>query len=344
MVIAPEQGRGHTPTISDIAERAGVSRATVSRVLNGARRVSPDTRRRVEKVMKELDYRVNPHARGLRSSRANAVAFLLTESSEMLFEDPNFATLVRATSKALDDQGWAQMVLVAGSRAEQNRALQIILAGYVDGVMLVSAHPEVKPLLDVLVRRRVPIVACGLPKELEGKACSVESDDHHGGMLAAVHLEDLGCQHLAVISGPDMEPDEHGRLGGFLQAVEGATPLVRKGDFSVASGRRCMAEMLDTGAPIDGVFACNDAMALGAMQVLAERGLGVPDQVKVIGFDDSPFALRCDPPLTTLRQDFDRTAVEMVRVLENQIAGQPVERVVLRTELKIRGTSVPRPS
>lgn len=337
------EGEGHEgpATISEVAERAGVSRATVSRVLNGAKRVSPETRRRVERVIKELDYRVNPHARGLRTSRANAVALLLTSGSEMLFEDPNMATLMRATSRALDARGWAQMVLVAGSRAEQNRALQIILAGYVDGVMLVNAHAGIKPLLSVLAHRRVPLVACGLPHGLEGRACSVEANAEYGGALAAVHLEDLGCTNLAVIGGPDMLPDSDDRMGGFMRAVTTAAPQYVLGDYSITSGRDCMAELLERGHPIDGVFACNDAMALGAMQVLAERGLAVPDDVKVIGYDDSPFASQCEPPLTTLRQDFDRTADEMVRVLENQIAGQPVERVLLNTALVIRGTTVP---
>ena len=323
------------PTIEDVARESGVSRGTVSRVLNGGHWVSPAAREAVERAIKKTGYRINPHARNLATARANSIAFLLTESQDRLFEDPNFSTLMRGAADALAARDLPLVLLMAGSDDEQRRATEFIMGGHVDGALLVSSHRGREGFLADLVAAEVPVVACGVPLGYERRIGYVAADDLEGARDMVAFLRESGRSRIATITGPLDTSGGIGRLEGYRQELGDAFDegLVAEGDYSRASGVRAMGELLDRTPDLDAVFVANDVMAAGALEVLRERGIRVPDDVAVAGFDDAPIATRVEPPLTTMRQPFDRIAQEMVRMLLDVIDGRPAGRMTLPTEL-----------
>ncbi|PPH88944.1 LacI family DNA-binding transcriptional regulator [Rathayibacter sp. AY1D3] len=338
----PSRGRGGTPsrpTIQDVAVEAGVSRGTVSRVLNGGRWVSPEAHARVEAAITRTGYRANPHARSLSRSRTDTVAFLLTEDARSLFEDPNFATLLRGASAALAEHDVALVLILAGTEHEQRRALAYIDAGHVDGVLLISAHVGARLLTDIQ-RSSVPAIACGVPVGYEKRMGCVAADDEEGAREMVAHLRSLGRSRIATIAGP---PDTTGgiaRLAGYRAEVGGAE-AVEFGDYGRAGGATAMEALLAAHPDIDAVFAANDRMAAGAIDALARLGKRVPEDVAVGGFDDSAVALTTDPPLTTMRQPFERISAEMVRLLLQAIEGERPAAITLPTDLVRRGSTQP---
>ncbi|MWB98530.1 LacI family DNA-binding transcriptional regulator [Agromyces sp. MMS17-SY077] len=335
-----ESGR-RRPTIEDVARESGVSRGTVSRVLNGGHWVSDDARVAVEQAIKRTGYRPNPHARSLATSRANSIAFLLTESQDRLFEDPNFSVLMRGAAEALAERDLPLVLLMAGSDAEQRRATEFISGGHVDGALLVSSHRGREGFLADLVAADVPVIACGIPLGYERKIGYVTVDDVDGARQMVAHLRDSGRRRIATITGPADTSGGIGRLEGYRAELgEDFDPtLVVEGDYSRASGVRGMRELLRRAPDLDAVFASNDVMASGALEVLREAGRRVPEDVAVAGFDDAPIASRLEPGLTTMRQPFDRVAHEMVRLLLDVIDGRVAARVTLPAELVVRDSA-----
>ncbi|MCS5733738.1 LacI family DNA-binding transcriptional regulator [Herbiconiux daphne] len=329
------------PTIRDVATAAKVSSGTVSRVLNGKNWVSPEARAAVDAAIKRTGYRVNPHARNLAMSKSNTVAFLLTETQQVLFEDPNFARLVRGTSEALAARDMYSVLIMAGDAAEQDRALAYISAGHVDGVLLGFSSTAGEPLIEALVQSHVPIVACGLPTGFEGRLGSVSADDRSGTVAMVRYLRDAGRKHIATITGPLDLYGGSSRLDGYRSALGGEADerLVVHGDYSRASGARAARELLARGIPFDAVFAGNDAMAAGAIDALEAAGVDVPGQVAVAGFDDNVIALQTDPQLTTVHQPFERISSEMVRLLTDIIGGEEPANITLPTSLVVRGSA-----
>ena len=340
--VAPRLSRvssatGRRPTIDDVAIAAGVSRGTVSRVLNGGRWVSPDAKVAVDQAIKQTGYRVNPHARSLATNRTDSVAFLLTEDHQQLFEDPNFSALLKGTAAALAEAEKSLVLIMAGTAAEQERAVAYIQAGHVDGVLLVSAHSGQRLLADV-VGAGVPTIACGIPLGHEKKLGHVGADDEQGARDMVAHLRSRDRRRIATITGPADTPGGLIRLDGY-RAELGADfdpGLVAHGDYSRASGVTAMSELLAAHPDIDAVFAANDRMAAGALEALRTLGRRVPEDVAVGGFDDSSVAQQTRPALTTMRQPFDRISSEMVRLLLQVIDGQKPATVMLPTEIIVR--------
>lgn len=326
---------GKRPTIRDVAAVAGVSRGTVSRVLNGGKWVSPDAAAAVNDAIKKTRYRVNPHARNLATSKSNSIAFLLTESQQMLFDDPTFSMLVRGTAEALSESDLSLVMIIAGTPDEQTRATDYITAGHVDGVLLAFSSHGGDPLVESLLQAGVPTVACGQPLGFEGRLGCVAADDYNGARRMVEHLQIIGRSRIACISGPDGTPGGVARLAGYRAAVGDAFDerLVVCGDYGWASGERAMRELLERSPDIDAVFAANDAMAAGAISVLQAAGKRVPEDVAIGGFDDSPVALTTRPTLTTMRQPFERISAEMVRMLIEMIAGEQAATITLPTKL-----------
>jgi DNA-binding LacI/PurR family transcriptional regulator len=338
-VTGPWNGRGRRrPTILDVAMEAGVSRGTVSRVLNGGRWVSDDAEVAVQAAIKKTGYRINPHARSLVTSRTSSVAFLLTEPQELLFEDPNFSTLMQAASPALAQQDYSLILIMASTKAEQRRALEFIAAGHVDGVLLVSTHSSNQGLVAGIHASKIPAVACGAPIGFETTMSYVSIDDHDASVRIVEHLKAGGRGRIATITGPLDMPGGRRRLAGYRDALgaELDASLIANGDYSAASGAAAMTELLAVDPDLDAVFTANDRMAEGALSVLHRSGRRVPEDVAIAGFDDSPIATRCNPPLTTMRQPFDRISTEMVRLLIAEINGEGIATVILPAELVVR--------
>lgn len=319
------------PTIEDVARVSGVSRGTVSRVLNGGHWVSPESAAAVEAAIRDTGYRVNPHARSLVTARANSVAFLLTETQDRLFADPNFATLMQGAADALAEQDLPLVLIMAGTPAEQRRAKDFILGGHVDGALLVSSHGGLEKFLGSLVSADVPVISCGVPLGFERRIGWVGTDDLEGAREMTAHLRDQGRRTIAHITGPLDMVGGRNRLAGFELELGDAfdASLVAEGDYTRESGERATRELLDRAPGIDAIFAANDAMAAGAIEALHAAGRRVPDDVAVAGFDDAPIASHTDPPLTTMRQPFERISREMVRVLLDVIGGEPPARISL---------------
>jgi DNA-binding LacI/PurR family transcriptional regulator len=323
------------PTIDDVATLAGVSRGTVSRVLNGGHWVSPDSLAAVTAAIKKTGYRINPHARTLATSKTNTVAFLLTEPYHLLFEDPNFSVLMRAAAAALDQQDISLVLIMASNEDEQRRAVEFIGAGHVDGVLLVSSHANSRTFLQAINRIAVPTISCGIPIGFERRLGSVSADDKSGAEQAVQLLRQRGRTRIAHIAGPSDTPGGVDRLAGYRSALgdDFDPELVAEGDYGRESGARAMRALLETAPDLDAVFVANDRMAAAAIEVLGEAGRRVPQDVSVVGFDDAPMAAETNPPLTTMRQPFERISREMVRMLLEEIDGEPPATMTVPTQL-----------
>ena len=328
------------PTIRDVAAAAGVSRGTVSRVINGGHWVSPEAREAVDAAIELTGYHANHHARSLATGRANSLAFLLTEPQHLLFADPTFSILLRGAAESLARRHMTLVLLVAGSEAERENVTQFVSGGHVDGVMLVSSH-ESEPLLDALIAGAVPTVACGGVLGRTDDVPSVQVDEVQSARVMTRHLLDRGYKRIAMITGPKDTPGGRFRLVGFQEELgELFDPaLVAAGDYTTESGATAMQELLDRSPDIDAVFAASDLMASGAMQTLRRNSKRVPADVAVAGFDDSGLAATLEPPLTTMRQPFDKVSDSMVELLLQVIEGKEPPSIVLPTTLVVRDST-----
>jgi DNA-binding LacI/PurR family transcriptional regulator len=328
------------PTIHDVAAHAGVSRGTVSRVLQGGRNVSPAAQEAVNAAIRKLGYVVNRAARSLVTQRAGSVAFLLSETQDRFFEDPNFTTLLRGCTKALAEHDIPLVLITAGTDAERRRISRYLSASPVDGVLLISTHRG-NPMIDHLQRTELPFVCCGRPLGQRGTLSYVAVDEREGARDLVRHLLESGRKRVATIAGPQDTPGGLERLDGYREtlAEHGIAydeRLVEIGDYSRASGDSCMRQLLARTPDLDAVFVASDLMATGALTAIERAGRRVPDDIAVGGFDDSPVALDAHPPLTTIRQPWDRISEVMVRQLLAQIDGDGPATVILPTELVVR--------
>ena len=332
------------PTLDQVAARAGVGRGTVSRVVNGSPQVSARARAAVQRAIEELGYVPNRAARALVTRRTDAVALVVSESGERVFGEPFFAGIVRAISSALTETQMQLWLAMAQSPAERQLVERHLTDQHVDGVMLLSLHDD-DPLPALLADRGLPTVLGGRPARMlagGGEPMLFVDNDNAGGARAAVaHLLARGRRTVAVVAGPQDMGVGVARLQGYRDAlaaagVPGDDRLVRYGDFSAASGTAAMHDLLDTRPGLDAVFAASDLMAAGALRALRDRGRSVPDEVAVVGFEDSALAQRTEPALTTVHQSVDRMGREMVRLLLARIAGEQAQPVVLDTHLVVR--------
>lgn len=328
------------PTIRDVAAAAGVSRGTVSRVINGGHWVSPDARAAVDEAIRRTGYTANHAARSLATGRAGSLAFLMTEPQHLLFDDPTFALLLRGAAEALSKRGVTLVLLIAGTPAERANVAHYVSAGHVDGVLLISSH-EADPLLESLLDAGIPTVACGVPLGHHAEVLSVSVDEAGSARAMTAHLRAQGHRRIAMIAGPDDTPGGRFRLVGFREemGVDFDPSLVEVGDYSLESGATAMERLLARSHDIDAVFAASDLMAAGAVQALRRAGLRVPADVAVAGFDDSGLAATHEPPLTTMRQPWEQLSERMVTLLLDAIDGRAVEPVVLPTSLVVRASA-----
>jgi DNA-binding LacI/PurR family transcriptional regulator len=322
------------PTLDTVAAEAGVSRATVSRVINGSPRVSPEVKDAVEVAIGRLGYVPNRAARSLAMRRTDSIALVMREPDATVLADPHLGNIIIATSQALVGTG-VQLILVnAQNDAEHARLADYVRSGHVDGVLLVSMHDE-DPLPRLLLDAGIPTVVGGRPPRHLPGLSYVDVDNVGGAQLAAEHLIATGRRRIATIAGPQDMTAGADRLTGYRQALAGRKPdRVAYGDFTRESGEQAMTELLSRHPDLDGVFAANDLMAVGALRALRAAGREVPTDVAVVGYDDIDLARHADPPLTTIHQPAIDQARTMTELLLTQIGGDPVgDPVILPTEL-----------
>jgi DNA-binding LacI/PurR family transcriptional regulator len=323
------------PTLDDVAAVAGVSRATVSRVINGVRNVDPQLHEVVWNAIGMTGYVPNRAARSLVTRRAGTVALVVSDSEAhdddpfmtRFFADPYFGRVVGGLMSVLRPASVQLALQVIGTEEARGRLVADLRQGQSDGVIVLSL-PSRDSLPRLLTDAGLPAVMIGRPAAPVPISYVALANDT-GAALAAGHLVDRGCQRIAMISGPVDVPASHDRITGFRQAMARhghAYVASVAGDFTRDSGEDAMRRLLATDPDIDGVFAANDLMAQGALVVLSGAGRSVPDDVAVVGFDDSSAALAARPPLTTVRHPLEDMAAASARILLARI-DDPDQRV-----------------
>jgi DNA-binding LacI/PurR family transcriptional regulator len=340
------------PTLEQVAALAGVSRATVSRVVNGSPRVSPAVRAQVERAVAKLGYVPNRAARSLVTRRGDSVALVVSEPHARFFSEPFFAGMVRGVSAALAETAVQLLLLIAQDLPDRGRLERYVVGGHVDGVLLASLHAD-DPLPATLERAGVPAVLVGRPAGRGGPgrggpgASYVDADNRGGARMAVDHLAALGRRRIAIITGGlDMGVGVD-RLDGYRDGLAaagldgGGGELEEAGDFTEEGGAAAMTRLLARpGRPVDAVFAASDLMAAGALRALRAAGRRVPDDVAVVGFEDSAVARYAQPPLTTVRQPIEEMGRQATRLLLAKVAGQAGGmHLVLDVELIVRASA-----
>ncbi|HEX7342044.1 MAG TPA: LacI family DNA-binding transcriptional regulator [Rhodanobacteraceae bacterium] len=333
-------------TSIDIAYRAGVSQATVSRALRDSPLVSEETRRKVQAAARELNYKVDKNASSLRTQKSGTLALLFFEdpTSDDSHINPFFVAMLGSITRACAQRGFDLLIsFQQGSEdwhaeyADSHKADGLILLGYGD---YVAYCEKARKLVDQGTR----FVRWGasLPDQPD---VSVGCDNAGGGYAVTRHLLAQGCRHIAFLGTASQHaPEFFGRYRGYVKALaeHGIAPqaqLQADAESTQQSGYEAMHAVLAHGQPCDGVFAASDLIALGAMRALGEQGLAIPADVAVAGFDDVPMASFAHPPLTTARQDTTRAGSLLVERLLQLIDGETVAAATLPIELVVRPSS-----
>ncbi|KIF71434.1 LacI family transcriptional regulator [Streptomyces sp. AcH 505] len=363
------------PTLEDVARTAGVSRATVSRVINGVRNVDPTIADAVRKAVASTGYTPNRAARSLVTRRADTIALVVSgagadpdpddptggssiyrdsEGSDAdlgapdggsdsftaeVFSDPFFGRVVTGVVNYLRPRGMFPVLMFAETARAREEIVSYMRQGSADGALVVSTHAE-DPLPAMITEAGLPAVLYARPAR-PVRISYVDLAHQDGSRIAAEHLVKRGCRRIATITGPLDVPAGQDRLAGFRSTMtrQGHPYIpIAEGRFTQESGEAAMERLLAEHPDLDGVFAANDLMAVGACHVLREHGKRVPEDVAVIGFDDSSAAAACRPPLTTVRQPVEDMAAEMGRLLLDRLArpDRPVTSVIFEPTLVVR--------
>ncbi|MEV1066967.1 LacI family DNA-binding transcriptional regulator [Streptomyces sp. NPDC050263] len=332
------------PTLEDVARRSGVSKSTVSRVINGEARVRAEVVDRVRHVISELGYVPNQAARQLVTHRTGAVAVVAAQPENRLFLDPFFDLLLRGIRRELALHGAQAVLLFVEEPDDYARVADYLGGGHVDGAILFSLRPGDR-LPEMIDRLALPAVFGGRPLLRDGdtvhRHAYVDGDNRGGARQAVQHLVALGRQRIATVAGPyDQENSAADRLAGYHDVLlDAPAELVERADYTRQGGADAMAALLDRRPDLDAVFAASDLMAAGALQTLRERGRRVPEDVAVVGFDDlASIAESTDPPLTTVHQDVPEMGRLLARLLVRNEAPQPPS-VVVPTRLVRRASA-----
>jgi DNA-binding LacI/PurR family transcriptional regulator len=327
-------------TIHDVASRAGVSVATVSRWLAGHNvRAGEDVRRAVE----ELGYRPNASAQSLKTGRQGTIGVVVPDIT-----NPFFAAVVKGLEKAIPNGSYRILLASSDESAEREAEVLADLEGRVDGFVLAPANEQDRAPL-ALHRAGVPVVL--LDREVSGGEVHdvVLVDNVHGAAAAAEHLLSLGHRRIAMINGPDDTTPGRERRAGFTRALrEAGVPddpaLDFTGDFREESGWTLANRMLDLVDTPTALFSANNQMTIGALKALRSRGVRIPDQLSVVGFDDLALGSLLEPPLTCVtRADEEQGELTMRLLLErlSEHAVTPPRRIVLDAHLEVRGSTAP---
>ena len=312
-----------SPTLDDVARAAKVSRSTASRAVNGGERVSPEAQAAVDDAVARLGYAPNRAARSLVTRRTDSIALVVPEPDARILTDPFLAGVLRGVSEGLTGTELQLVLLLARPGEGPGHIARYLRSGHVDGVVVASHHKEDR-IEEELISSGLPAVFVGRPFDTQSLRF-VDVDNAAGGAVATRRLVERGCRHVATITGPlDMTAalDRFDAWQGTLAEAGLATDAVAHGDFTVAGGAVAMEKLLVEHPDVDGVFAASDLMATGALQVLRERGLRVPDDVALVGFD-ALGSERTTPRLTTVLQPVVEMVSAATSTLLDMVGGVP---------------------
>ena len=332
-------------TMNDVARLASVSIATVSHVINGTRFVSAERVERVQAAMQELGYTPDATARSLRVGRTHTIGLVIPDTT-----NPFFAALARWIEEAGFESGYTTILANSDERPDrEHRYVSTLVSKRVDGLILAPSRGDHGTLRKLLDDARMHVVVVDRDAALPN--ADVVLYDNAGGSYAATrHLIDLGHTCIGCIAGPADAASAAERVKGFRSAIADAglelpQHAVVEADFHFSGGREATNRLLATKEPFTALFAANDLMAAGAVRALAERGISVPGEVSVIGFDDAPLAEMISPALTTMRQPLQDMAQAAMSLLLARITGSnggsPTRRV-LPTSLVVRESTAKR--
>jgi LacI family transcriptional regulator len=327
-------------TLEDIAKKVGVSRSTVSRVVNGFPNVNPDIRSKVLETIQETGYHPNAAARSLASQRSGVIGLMLPRSVSSFFIDPFFPQLTQGVAYGCNKNDLTlSLYLVSNKEDEEKIYPRISRRGLLDGILVQAGQPDAR-MMEYLATSRVPNVVLGRPFVPEG-ANYIDVDNVSAAANATRHLINLGYKRVATITGERNSAVTIDRLEGYKQALKNSgreidESLIVEGDFTEPGGYTAMAQLL-TVKP-DAVFAASDIMAVGAMNAVLNAGLRIPDDVAFVGFDDIPVSTMTPVKLTTIRQPILQFGIKAVELLIDVINNgkKPARRITLETELIIR--------
>jgi LacI family transcriptional regulator len=341
-----------TLTIEHIATLAEVSRSTVSRVLNNHPSVRPSVRERVLQVIREQNYAPQAAARSLAGSRTDTIGLLIPRSAAVSLADPFIASMIQSLFEASAQQGYFVTVTMLTADMEPAFYDRILRSRHFDGVIMFSSDID-DPILPLLIKDGGPMVLIGRhPYFLN--VTSVDVENREASRDAVAHLIGLGHHRIGVINGQLQMEAAQARRDGYKQALLEAgvaidAQLMVEGYFSEAAAFQAMLMLLDLPQPPTAVFAASDSMAIGALHAIRRRGLRVPDEVALVGFDDLPLAAYATPPLTSVHQPIGEMGTHAVRLLVEQVKGQgPATSVRLPARLVVRescggGAAIPSP-
>ncbi|MEW5869926.1 MAG: LacI family DNA-binding transcriptional regulator [Chloroflexota bacterium] len=327
--------------LEEIARLSGVSRSTVSRVINNSPRVSEEARRKVLEIIQQTNFQPNIAARSLASGSTRILGLVIPTAVANLFIDPYFPLLIQGITAACNVRNYSIMLWLADIEYERRMIRQILYSGLVDGVVLASMSMN-DPLLEALLEANRPFVVQGRDLQHEGVAY-VDVDNLESSRHATLHLARLGRRRIAHITGPLNTAVGQDRRQGYESALQQSglpynPNLISEGDFTYEGGYQAMLRLLPHEP--DSVFIASDTMAQGALRAIIETGRSVPEDIALVGFDDMPFASHMIPPLTTVRQPVQRmgsvAAETLIELIENPVA-KP-RGIRLPTELVIRAS------
>jgi LacI family transcriptional regulator len=322
------------PTLGMVAEHAGVSPSTVSRILNGTAKVSSEKRQLVESVIELLGFKPDPVARSLAGGRTMSIGVLT-----QFIDSPYYGEALRGIEDEVHAMGYAPL-FVSGhwNEAEELNRLALLQERKVDGLIVLTGRLPDATLINV--SKYLPVVVTGRSLSAE-RLYSIDFDNKEGARIAVEHLHALGHRQIAFISGPLDHPDALQRLEGFQQEMNTAVPgfsadLVVTGDFQESGGFRCMNTLLQSEKSFTAVIASNDQMAYGARLALHRAGLRVPDDISLIGFDDLPHSAYTLPPLTSVRQSIYEVGQSAAKALLDLMALKTPPAKIIPAELVVR--------
>jgi LacI family transcriptional regulator len=329
-------------TLEEIAKIAGVSRSTVSRVINDQPSVREPVRERVWQVIRETGYQPHAAARSLVTRRTRIVGVIIPEAVTTLLTDPFFLYLLSGITKACNSQGYQLMLsLFNGPAGPEEMYRRVVGGGHLDGMVVASTRVD-DPLIERLLDDGVPVVMVG--RHPDERVCYVDVDNVAGARMAVDHLARLGHRHIGTITGPLNMPSAADRLEGYRQAMEASRlpvddALIVEGDFTEASGMAAARRLLSL--PVTAIFAASDIMAVGALKVIRESDLQVPTDVALVGFDDIPIAAALEPALTTVRQPIEKMGSMAAGLLLSLLASPPegrppAQKLILPAKLVVR--------
>jgi len=330
-----------SPTLEQVAALAGVSRATVSRVVNGSPKVLPETVAAVERAIGELGYVPNRAARALVTRRTDSVALVVPEPDSRVFSDPFFGDILRGISRTLAPTSSQLVLLIEPAEGDDQRLLRYLRGGHVDGAIIVSHHGR-DNVLQELAQLPLPIVFSARPLGVEVPVASVDVDNVAGARTAVEYLVSIGRRKLGTVAGPLDMTAGLDRLTGYREVVAeaGIAEAVAYGDFTADGGEQATLQLLGEYPELDGIFVANDLMATAALRVLSQLGKRVPEDVAVVGFDDSVVATTTTPKLTTVRQPVEKLGARLAEILLAKLGGADLTSAeIYETELIIRGSA-----